>query len=99
MDKQVAMDEQETVIIFQPARINKVADVYTCMPDQMKKLRDLSESRPDCVQIKLDQGDAVFAEVERSCIRITPKRLVSEEQRRSASERMKKVRAETNDTE
>lgn len=99
MGKIVAMDEQETVIILQPARINKVADVYTCMPDQMEKLRDLSKSRPDCVQIKRDQGDAVFAEVERSCIKIIPKRLMTEEKRIAASERMKKVRAETNDAE
>ena len=81
-------DEQETIISFSPPQISKTAEVYTCMPNMLNKLRKLSESRPDCVKIKRDLGDALFAEVDRACVKITPKRIVSDEQRRAAAERL-----------
>lgn len=85
-------EEQETVIVIPDSHVSKTADVYTCVPHMLKKLRKQAKSRPDCVQIKRDLGDALFADVDSSCIRITPKRLVSDEQRAAASERMKKAR-------
>ena len=94
MDKRIPYEEQETVIVVPVSKISKKADVYTCVPTMLKKLKNLAESRPDCVQIKRDLGDAVFAEVDSKCVRITPKRILSEEQRRAASERLEKLRGD-----
>ena len=92
MPKGIPIDEQETVISFSPAQVSKSAEVYSCMPGMMKKLRKQAESRPDCVRIKKDDGDALFAEVDRSCIKISPKRTMSDEQRAAAAERLAKGR-------
>lgn len=90
MDKSIPLEEQETIISFVPARVSKVAEIYTCMPDWLTKLRKQAEFRPDCVRIKQDLGDALFAEVDRSCIKVAPKRQLSEEQRAAAVERLRK---------
>lgn len=93
MDKTtIPLDEQETVISFAPSRVSKTAEVYTCMPDWINKIRKQSELRPDCVRIKQDLGNALFAEVDRSCIKLSPKRIMSEEQRIAAAERLLKGR-------
>lgn len=92
MNNSIPFDEQETIISFVPTRVSKAAEIYTCMPDMLKKLTNLAESRPDCVRIKQDLGDAAFFEVSKSCIRITPKRKLSDEQRVAASERLAKGR-------
>lgn len=92
MDISIPYDEQETVIILTPSRVSKTADVYTCMPDQANKLRRLARERPDAVRIDSDMGNAVMATVSRECIRIAPKRKLTEEQRAAASERLMKAR-------
>ena len=98
MDKSIQLDEQETVISFSPTRISKAAEVYTCMPDWVKRLRTLAKSRPDCVRITQDLGDAVFAEVDKSCVKLSPKRKMTEAQRLAASERLAKGREKIHDT-
>lgn len=80
--------EQETTINLYPAQVSKSADVYTCIPDMMKRLRKYADDRPDCVRIIKDTGSEVFAELDRSCIKISPKRKLTDEQRRQASERL-----------
>ena len=93
MSNGIPFDEQETVIIIPVSRVSKTAEVYTCVPGMLKKLRDWSESRPDCVRIKQDMGDALFADVDSSCIKVSPRRRMSEEQRAAASERLARGRA------
>lgn len=97
MDKLIPLEEQETIITLQPSRVSKTAEIYTCIPDQLKKFRKLAESRPDCVRIKRDLGNALFVDVDRSCIKISPKRLMSEEQKQAAAERLEKARLILND--
>lgn len=92
MNKSVPFDEQETVICMSPANVSKTAEVYTCIPNMIKKLRNLASTRPDCVAITKDLGDALFADVDRSCVKITPKRIMSDEQRAAATERLEKLR-------
>lgn len=92
MDKSIQLEEQETVISFSPTRVSKTAEVYTCMPDWIKRIRGLAKSRPDCVRIERDLGDALFAEVDKSCIKLSPKRKMTEAQRVAASERLAKGR-------
>ena len=93
MNKTIPLDEQETVINFFPTQVNKKAEIYTCMPNVIKQLRNHSKNRPDSVQILKDEGDALFATIDRSCIKFTPKRKLSEEQRIAAAERLAKGRA------
>ena len=94
--KRTPYEEQETIINIPASQVSKTAEVYTNIPSMLKKLRKQSESRPDCVQIKRDLGDALFAEVDRSCIRITPKRIVSDEQRATAAKRLAEGRVKRN---
>ena len=95
MKKRNPFDEQETIIIVSPSQVSKTAEVYTCMPSWADKLRKLAASRPDCVRITQDLGDALFADVERSCVKIIPKRIYSEEYRRSCAERLEAERRKT----
>lgn len=96
--KRTPYDEQETIINIPASQASKTAEVYTNIPSMLKKLRDQSKSRPDCVRIKRDLGDAVFAEVNSSCIRITPKRIVSDEQRAVAAKRLAESRVKRNES-
>lgn len=92
MERKIPFEEQETVIIVPSARISKTAEIYTCVPTMLTKLRKQAKERPDCVRIKQDMGDALFADVDSSCVRITPKRIMSEESRRASAEHLAKVR-------
>ena len=75
-----------------PPQISKQAAVYSCIPSMMLRLRNLAEQRPDVVRIVSDDGYGVSALVDRSCIRIAPKRQLSEEQRKAATERLAAAR-------
>ena len=94
--KRTPYEEQETIINIPAAQVSKTAEVYTSIPSMLKKLRNQAKSRPDCVRIKRDLGDALFAEVDRSCVRITPKRIVSDEQRATAAKRLAEGRVKKN---
>lgn len=92
MNKRTPYDEQETVITISAPQVSRKAEVYTCIPSMFKKIKKLAETRPDCVRIKQDLGDALFAEVDSSCIKISPKRRMSDEQRAAAAKRLEKAR-------
>ena len=57
----------------------------------------LAESRPEEVKIKQDQGDMLIADVDRAYVKISPKRQMSEESKKAASERLARMRGETHD--
>ena len=98
-NKYYPTEEQETVINIQPSRVSKFAEIYTCMPDWLTRLRKQAKSRPDCVWIKRDLGNALFAEVDLSCVKVAPKRKLSEKERTNAINNLKKARAAKDDTE
>lgn len=93
----ISLDEQETIIVMNPKQVSDTAEIYTCMPNMLKKIRKMAKSRPDCIQIKRDDGDALFADIDRSCIKISPKRQLSDEQRQAAAARLEKARSVLND--
>ena len=95
MNKKITYDEQETVIIIPAVQVSRTAEVYTCVPTMLKKLRKQAKDRPDCVRIKQDDGESLFADVDSSCVRITPKKQISEEQRKASAERFRKMRGDT----
>ena len=84
----IALEEQETPVNLYPGQVSKTAEVYSCIPTTVKKLRKYAHDRPDCMRIVKDTGAEIFVEMDRSCIRIAPKRKLSDEQRRLATERL-----------
>ena len=91
----IPYEEQETIINLLPPQIESTGEIYTCMPHMVKKLRKWAKSRPDSVTITQDFGDAVSAKVDRSWIKVAPKRVLTEEQRAAAIERLKPKRGDT----
>lgn len=84
--------ERETVINFNDA--DKVASISTTQEWMKRRLKKLAEKHPDDVAITYEDDYVLFAEVpKRWCANaIRPPRFVSEEQRKAASERLKKYR-------
>jgi len=93
MNNKIPIDEQETTINIFPAQITKKAEIYSCVPSMVSRLKKLAANRPDAVRILDEDNLSVTVEVDRSCIKISPKRLISDEQRKAASERLAAARA------
>ena len=89
MQLKVPLDEQETIISLFPAQVTTKAEIYTCMPAMIKRMKKLALKRPDAVRIMKEDEISVTAEVDRSCIKISPKRIMSEEQRQRSAEQEK----------
>lgn len=96
--KPIPIGDQETVISFAPPSVSNIAEVYTCMPGVMNKLRSQAEKRPDCVRITKDLGNAVFADVSRACIKIYPPHVPTEAERARAAANLARGRRMKNDT-
>ena len=92
MQQKIPLDEQETIISMFPAQVTTKAEIYTCMPAMVNRMKKLAGSRPDAVRILKEDERSITAEVDRSCIKISPRRIVSEEQRRQAAERFAAAR-------
>lgn len=93
----IPLYEQETTINLYPAQVSRMAEFYTCTPDVMKRIRKYAHDRPDCVRITKDTGSELFAELDRSCIKIAPKRKLTDEQRQRATERLEIARRQKHD--
>lgn len=91
--EKVPIEEQETTINIWPAQVSKTAEVYTCIPSMVKRLKKLASTRPDTVRIIKDDDRFVIAEVDKACIKISPKRVVSDELRQAAADRFAAARA------
>lgn len=87
----VSLDEQETTITIYPSQVQNYAEVYSCIPGMMKKLRKLAADNPDDVRIEKEDDIGIFVQVPAKWIRIRrPKQVhLSEEQREAAAERMR----------
>ena len=95
MKTSFSLQDQETIIVVQPKQVADVADVYSNIPSMINKLKKLARERPDAVVITRDEGDAIFASVDPKCVKISPKRQMSEEQRLAAAERLAKARGDS----
>ena len=82
-------DEQETIINIFPMQITKQAEIYTCIPAMMRKLRTLAAEYPEEVSI-VDRTDDVSATVPVSWVKVAPKRKcnLTDEQKRANAERL-----------
>ena len=88
-NKTTPLDEQETCIVIEP--LKKTADVYSCVPNWVKKINKLSIN--DEVKVLHKDSLSIRVEVPQSWITIKPpcKRKLSEEQKAAARERMMKA--------
>ena len=91
----VSLDEQETTITIYPSQVQNYAEVYSCIPGMMKKLRKLAADNPDDVRIEKEDDIGIFVQVPARWIQIRrPKQVhLSEEQREAVAERMRLARA------
>ena len=97
MKRSVPLDEQETIISFQPAAVSGEAEVYTTIPSTMVRMRNLKKANPDDVRTREDDY-ALIATVPRNWIKVSRPRLVSEETKRKITERLAAAReAKKND--
>ena len=91
--KFVSLDEQETVINMEPR--NREAEIYSCDPKVVKKLtRYLQENPEDCHLIS-DDGYGICVKVPVSWIKYRPvkKRVMTDEQKAAAADRLRSARA------
>lgn len=91
----VSVEEQETTISLFPSQVQNYAEVYSCIPGMVKKLRKLAAIHPDDVKIEKEDGIGIFVQVPAQWIQIRkPKQMhLTEEQREAAAERLKRARA------
>ena len=85
--KAVPLDEQETTINIYPNPISKTAEIYTCMTTMIVKLKKLAENRPNEVKITKEDAYGLFAEVPAKWVKITPSRILSEEEKQALRDR------------
>ena len=89
MKRTYSFDEQETTINMFPANVSKKAEIFSCVPAMMNRLRDLAADHPGEVAIREDDG-CVFATVPVGWVKIQPKRKcnMTEEQRKANAARL-----------
>ena len=89
MQSPYTLDEQETTINVLPAVVSKTAEVYTCIPNMIEKIKKLASESPDDVVV-VERDGYVNATVPREWIKIQPKRKSSmtDEQKRQWIENM-----------
>lgn len=83
------LTEQETTINLLPSVVSKQAEIFSCVPAMMDKLRKLAAEHPSEVSI-IEKDGCVQAAVPASWVKIQPKRKcnLTEEQRRANAERL-----------
>ena len=93
MKQAYSFEEQETTVNMFPANISKQAEIFSCIPAMMSRLRKLAEEHPKDVAIREDDG-CVFCTVPSSWVHISPKRKVTmtEEQRQENIARLARYR-------
>ena len=73
MKPNVPLDEQETTINVFPKQISDSAEVYTCIPSMVSRLKKLKKENPKDVLIH-ECPPGIIAKVPQSWVKIAPKR-------------------------
>lgn len=89
MSVSYSLEEQETTINVFPSTVSKQAEIFTCIPSMINKMRKLAEENPHDVAIRESDG-CVFCTVPVDWIRIAPKRkcTLTDEQKKANAERL-----------
>ena len=94
-----SLEEQETTINLYPKQMSDKAEIFTCIPSMITRLRKLAKDHPSDVCIR-DKDGCLLCTVPFDWIKIGPKRRVAqtEEQKRANIARLKAYReAKQND--
>ena len=89
----IPLDEQEMHIYYSP--VSKQCEVYTTIPYMMKYLERMVEKNPEQCRLVKDDQYSYTVEVPFSSVKPRNPRVMTEEQKAAASERMKKLRERT----
>ncbi len=95
MDKiNVSLEEQETTISLFPKQVLEKAEIYSCIPSTMNRLRKYAEQFPDDVKVTREDQIGIFVNVPASWVTIRRPRqvILSDEQRAAAAERLQAAR-------
>lgn len=97
MKQSYSMDEQETTINMFPPSVSNKAEIFSCVPAMINRLRKMAEDHPADVAIREDNG-CVFCTVPVSWVRIAPKRkcTLTEEQKQANAKRLAEYREAKN---
>ena len=87
--KIVPYEEQETSILLGVPHLSPDADIYTCMPAMIRKLKQLKEQYPDQVNIQKEDDYGIQLTLPREWVKIKPKRVLSEQQRQQIAQNLK----------
>jgi len=100
MQSPYTIDEQETTINVLPAVVSKTAEVYTCIPNMIEKIKALADEYPDEVVVVECDG-YINATVPRDWIKIQPKRKrsMTPDQKRQWLENMNRCKAQKKEAE
>ena len=93
MRSQYSLDEQETTINVFPKAVSEQANVYTCIPTMIQRLKKLHDNYPDEVSV-IESDGSIHATVPRGWIKIQPKRkcTLTEEQKIANAARLASMR-------
>lgn len=85
--------EQETIVNFNAAE--DTASVYTADPVYMRKLDKLCEREPASYKPVKQDKDGKWYEMPKRLVRFTTTRIMTDEQKEAAAERMRKMQADS----
>lgn len=85
--------EQETIVNFNAAE--DIASVYTADPVYMRKLDKLCEREPMSYKLVKQDKDGKWYEMPKRLVRFATTRIMTDEQKEAAAERMRKMQAES----
>nr|DAK96106.1 MAG TPA: Guanine nucleotide exchange factor synembryn [Caudoviricetes sp.] len=84
--------EQETIVNFNAAE--DTASVYTADPVYMRKLDKLCEREPASYKLVKQDKDGKWYEMPKRLVRFATSRIMTDEQKEAAAERMRKMQAD-----
>jgi len=82
------LDEQETIINYNPNQVNDRASVYTSATNTLAAMWKLYNERPDEVKIIHDDKYGTEFSVPRDWIKIKPKKQLTDEQKQLLASRL-----------
>lgn len=90
MKQSYSLEEQETTINMFPTGVSSKAEIFSCIPAMMNRLRKLAEEYPKEIALREDDG-CIFCTLPVDWIRVLPKRkcTLTDEQKKANAERLR----------
>lgn len=92
MQNSTPMEEQELTINMYPKNVMSRVEVYSSIPHMNKRFRKMAKDHPEQIEITKDNGNDLFCFLDRGCVKISPRRVMSEEQKQASAKRLAEAR-------